>query len=273
MKRRAADAVLAALAVVLTGCSGEVYVDPTVKAFRHLDEKVLPGLERPHWADVEVDVFAHAGSIPPFRMNAQMRGTQRSAPDQSATDLDLRSVTTTVTKPYTERKVVRTGSVRVIVLGGRTYVRNTLQSSRWRMVTAATTVVGDRRLDPAGTVTMLKTTMLAAMIRGKGPLVGTPTPTTASGLRLRRYGVTCTVDECLKEEPDLRELARKVYPGDAIINLTLSVDEQDRVRLLEVESEFPVGNEDMTQGALVKFKAKLTLHDHGKPQQITAPAL
>ncbi|WP_143590381.1 hypothetical protein [Thermoactinospora rubra] len=269
MNRRTAATVLGALAVVLAGCGQEVPEDPSERAYRHL-EKALTGLERPLRADVEAEVFVRSGAIPPIRMNAQMRGTQRSAPDQAATDLDLRSVTTTVEREYSP-DLVRTGAVRVITVDGRTYVRNTLQSSKWRTLAGTTTVVGNRGLNPAGTEAMLRTTMVAAMFRSKGYLVGSPSPTTTAGAQLRRYYISCMVGECLKKAPDILDRARRVYPPDALIQLELFVDEQDRPRILEVESEFLVGNEDMTRAVNVLFRAKLTLHDHGKPQQITAP--
>ncbi|GAA0566091.1 hypothetical protein GCM10009546_30510 [Actinomadura livida] len=270
MNRRPVCAVLGALAVVLPGCGQDASKDPRQEAHRHL-EKAISGLEQPHRADVEVRVFVNGMGFPPIRMNAEMRGTQRSDPGQHATDLDLRSVTTTVERQYSE-DLVRDGAVRVIVLGGRTYVRNSLQSAEWRTLTGPARMVGNRGLDPAGTGAMLRTSMVAAMFRNKGQSAGTPVPTTTSGVTMRRYWISCTVDDCLKDDPDIRDLARKVYPREAVIQMRLFIDDEDRPRLLEVESEFPLGNKDMTRGVLLRFKAKLALHDHGKPQQITAPA-
>ncbi|GLZ06219.1 hypothetical protein Acsp03_36850 [Actinomadura sp. NBRC 104412] len=269
MNWRAACAVAGVVALVLTGC-GQNAKDPRQDDYQHL-KRAISGLEQPHRADVEVKVFVNGMGFPPIKMNAEMRGVQRSDPGHPATDLDLRSVTTTIEREYNE-DLVRNGAVRVIVVGDRTYVRNTLQSSKWRTLPAPAAVVGDRGLDPAATGAMLRTTMVAAMFRSKGTLAGPPSPTTTAGMKTRRYWISCTVDDCLEDVPDLRDIARKVYPRDAVIQLRLFVDDQDRPRLLEVESEFPVGNKDMTRGVLVTFKAKLTLHEHGKPQQISVPA-
>jgi len=257
------------LAVALTACLDEPE-DPDEKAYRRL-EKALAALERPLRADVTVDVFVRGMSIPPIRMNAEMRGTQRTSPAQKATDLDLRSVTTTIERQYGE-DIVRNSSVRVIVLGDRTYIRNTLESDEWRSSDVTASLVKGRGLDPSGTGTMLNTTMVVAMYRSKGRLaVFDPSPTPTAGMRANLYNITCNLYECLKEAPDIYEIARKVHPVDQPIQLSLAVDEHDLPRILEVKSEFPVSDKDNTQGVLVTFRAKLTLHDHGKPQQITAP--
>ncbi|WP_433476985.1 hypothetical protein ACQPZP_07990 [Spirillospora sp. CA-142024] len=266
MKWWAVAAGLCALAMTSAGCAAEE--TPEQKATRKLEKALAALTGEPHRADTEVDVYAHTLAIPSFRMSAQMRGTHRSMPGRPATDLDLFSVKTTIDRQYSE-DLVRTGAVRVITVGDQVHVRNTLQSDRWRTLPRGPRAFGKRGYDPASTDAMMNSTMIAAMYRDQAALLSRPSPSATGGEQMSVYSLSCTIADCLDDVPEMRETALSVYPGDALFNSKLWVDERSRPRVLTMVSEFNAGRGD---GApMVKFKATLTLHDLGKPQNITAP--
>ncbi|TDD33710.1 hypothetical protein E1287_18570 [Actinomadura sp. KC06] len=267
MKWRGMGAGLGVLVLVLTACGPEEE-SPEEKAAGRL-EKALTALSgQPHRADVEVDVYALNGMVPGFKLTAEMRGTHRSMPGNPATDLDLSSVTTEIElRPGPTRN--DSGAVRVITIGDQTYVRNTLQSGQWRTLPAGPRLTGKDGYDPASTATMVDTIVIAEIYRGQ---IAAPRPsaTTEAGEAMSVFSASCTVAQCLEDSPEARKAALSVYPGDAVFNSKLWVDGRDRPRRLTMTSEFflNAGRRSMD----VKFKATLTLHDLGKPQNITAPS-
>ncbi|TDB85077.1 hypothetical protein E1264_22325, partial [Actinomadura sp. KC216] len=266
MNWRGAGAGLGVLVSVLTGCGPEEE-SPEEKAAGSLEKALTTLSGQPHRADVEVEVYALNGAIPGFKLTARMRGTHRSMPGNPASDLDLSSVATELElRPGPTRN--NSGAVRVITVGDRTYVRNTLQSGRWRTLPAGPRLTGKDGYDPASTATMVDTTVIAEMYRGQ---IGTPrlSPATEAGEEMSVFSLSCTVAQCLEDSPEARKAALSVYPGDAVFNAKLWVDGRDRPRRLTMTSEFFV-NAGM-RSMDVKFKAAFTLHDLGRPQSITAP--
>jgi hypothetical protein len=266
MKRRAMS--LGAIAVIVAGC-GEPATFPEWDALEKADGALATLTGTSHRADVEVTVRVSTGWIPPFKMTAEMRGTYRAMPGSSpATDLDLPSVTTTVDRSATA-DLVRRGAVRVVTLGERTYVRNTLQSDQWLTPPRAPQVTGRRGYDPASTAGLMRTTLVAEMFRGQRSLLVSPATKPAAGERMSVFSIACEVAQCLAKSPEARRRALQVYPGDAMFTAELWVDDRDRPRRLTVNSEFVTGENKM--GVSVDFQAAFVFHDLGAPQQITAP--
>lgn len=266
MKWRVTAAWLGALVMVSAACGAEE--TPEQKAASKLDKALAALGGRPHRADVEVDVYASTMRIPPFKMSAEMRGTHRAMPERRATDLDLSSVKTTIDRRFGD-DLVDSGKVRVITLGEKVYVRNTLQSERWRTLPQGPEITGKNGYDPASTGNMINTTVVAEMYRDRPGLSSRPS-TNPAGEPMTVYSLTCRVAECLEGIPEARDTMLRVYPGDAILNSRLWVDGKSRPRRLTLKSEFLAGAAKTPLS--VKFEATLTLHDLGKPQNITPPA-